>query len=72
MSPPAFFPTPVVQQAFDAAANLVSDAADHVEAFSGWVVEDDPVFVAFARVVGAAVAAAHRDDDVGGLHRVRG
>ena len=49
-----------------AAVDLVADRADRVDALAGGVVEL-PVLVALAGVERARVAAAHRDDDVGGL-----
>ena len=49
----------------DAAADLVADRADGVDAEAGGVVEL-PVLVALAGEDRAGVAAAHRDDDVGG------
>ena len=49
----------------DAAADLVADRADGVDAEAGGVVEL-PVLVALAGEQRAGVTAAHRDDDVGG------
>ena len=49
----------------DAVADLVADGADGVDALAGGVVER-PVLVALAGEDRAGVAAAHRDDDVGG------
>ena len=56
-----------VEQLLDAVADLVADRSDGFDAHAGGIVEL-PVFVASARVVRAGVAAAHRDDDVGGAH----
>ena len=49
----------------DARVDLVADPAHRLEVLPGRVVEL-PVLVALARVDRARVAAAHRDDDVGG------
>ena len=50
--------------------DLVADRTDGVDALAGGVVEL-PVEVALAGVERALVATAHRDDDVGGLRRLR-
>ena len=57
----------VGQQTVDAFFDVVADRADRVEALAGGVGEF-PVFVAFSGEDGSGVAAAHGDDDVGGLH----
>src|SRR5260370_9373283 len=49
----------------DAAANLVADRTDRVDAEALRVVEH-PVLVALPRIDGARVATAHGDADVGG------
>src|SRR5581483_196128 len=54
----------VRQQDADTLLDLVADGADGVDALAGRVVEG-PVLVARARHVGAGVATAHGDDDVG-------
>ena len=54
------------EQLADAATDLVADRPHRVDALAGGVVEL-PVLVALAREERAGVAAAHRDDDVGGL-----
>ena len=54
-----------VEERLDASADLVADRADLVDAEAGGIVEL-PVLVALAREERAGVAAAHRDDDVGG------
>ena len=51
--------------------DVVADRADGVEVLAGGVVEH-PFLVAFAGEDRAGVAAAHRDDDVGGLHDLVG
>ena len=51
------------EQLLDAAADLVTDGPDRVDALAGGVVED-PVLVPFARVEGAGVAAAHGDHHI--------
>ena len=61
----------LVEQGGDAATDLVADGVDGVDALAGWVVEL-PVEVALARIERAGVAAAHGDDDVGGLHGIGG
>jgi len=53
------------EEGADAVGDVVADGADGVEVLAGGVVEL-PVFVAFAGEVGAGVAAAHGDHDVGG------
>lgn len=50
-------------QSFNAGADVVADRPHSVDALTGGVVEL-PVLVALARVVGAGVAAPHRDYDV--------
>jgi hypothetical protein len=55
----------------DPTPNLISDRPYGVDSLAGWVFEY-PVFVAFAGVKRAGVAAAHGDDDVGGLDSVVG
>src|SRR4030095_9332846 len=51
-------------EVFDSAPDLVSDWPYGVDSSAGWVFEY-PVFVAFAGVEGAGVAASHGDHDVG-------
>jgi hypothetical protein len=49
----------------------VANRPDHLDALAARVVEE-PVFVAFARIVDAAVPAAHNDDDIGGSDSLGG
>jgi hypothetical protein len=51
--------------------DFVADGSDVVDVLACGVVEV-PVFVAFAGIVGAAVAAAHGDDHIGGFDGVCG
>ncbi len=53
------------EQVPDAAFDLVPDDPYRLDVLAGGVVED-PFLIAFAGDDGAAVAAAHGDDDVGG------
>jgi hypothetical protein len=55
----------------DAGVDVVADAPDDLERLAGGVVEL-PVEVALAGEDRAGIAAAHRDDDVAGLHRLTG
>jgi hypothetical protein len=52
----------------DPVVDVVDDAAHGVDVLA-WGVVDGPV-LALAREGGAGLAAAHRDDDVGGFHHV--
>jgi len=53
-----------VQQASDSSIDLVDDGPDLIDRAAGGV-RQLPVEIALARVDGARVAAAHRDNDVG-------
>ena len=53
----------VAQQGLNTPADLVADRADRLDTLPGRVVQD-PVLVAFARVEGAGVAAAHGDHHI--------
>src|SRR5918995_127982 len=48
------------QKRFNPSSDVVSDPADRIDVLAGRII-DLPVFVAFARIERAGVAAAHRD-----------
>src|SRR5690606_6847376 len=58
-------------QLLDACTDVVADGADRVDSLTCRVVEL-PVLVALPGEERAGVAAAHRDDDVRGLHSFGG
>src|SRR5690606_24767258 len=58
-------------ESLDACSDLIADRTHRLDALPGRVVEL-PIFVALSGEEGAGVAAAHRDDDVRGLHRFGG
>lgn len=51
----------------DATVDLIADRADGIDALTGGILEI-PIEVSLAGVVGASVAAAHGDDDIGCPH----
>src|SRR6478735_4349188 len=54
-------------EALDAAADVVANSADRVDAFPCWVFEF-PILVTLSGEDRAGIAAAHGDDHVGGMH----
>ena len=61
----------MADEGFDATADLVADRPDMVEILACGVVEH-PVFVAFAGILRAGVAATHGDHDIRSFDRLGG